>query len=195
VGPRAGLDAVSKRKISSPRRSSNLDHPTVQPVVSRYTDWAIPALRRLIIRGWIQNFPDRLDNEIKTAKINTRWEATQRVMAAKLNTLTHKIAIQLHPVAESCTIWSSRSRRPVRKLLDTPSYDISPLVFIGYTAVRFNHCSCLWRQIIFVTCHAVYIRVKVSSRVCTPRYDESGCDRRQDSELLKFGACRGEICA
>jgi len=43
-------------------------------------------------------------------------------MAAKLITLTHKTAIQLHPVAESCTICSSRSRLPVRKLLDTPSY-------------------------------------------------------------------------
>jgi hypothetical protein len=43
-------------------------------------------------------------------------------MAAKLTNLTHKIAIQLHLVAESCTICSSRSRRPVRKLLDTPSY-------------------------------------------------------------------------
>jgi hypothetical protein len=31
-------------------------------------------------------------------------------------------AIQLHLVAESCTICSSHSRRPVRKLLDTPSY-------------------------------------------------------------------------
>jgi hypothetical protein len=36
--------------------------------------------------------------------------------------LTHKIAIQLHLVAQSCTICSSRSRRPVRKLLRTPSY-------------------------------------------------------------------------
>jgi hypothetical protein len=35
--------------------------------------------------------------------------------------LTHKIATQLHPVAENCTICSSRSRRPVRKLFDTPS--------------------------------------------------------------------------
>jgi hypothetical protein len=35
---------------------------------------------------------------------------------------THKIAIQLHLVAESCTICSRRSRQPVRKLLDTPSY-------------------------------------------------------------------------
>jgi len=43
-------------------------------------------------------------------------------MAAKLTSLTHKLAIQLHFVAESCTICSSRSRRPVRKLLDTPSY-------------------------------------------------------------------------
>jgi len=36
--------------------------------------------------------------------------------------LTHKIAIQQHLVAESCTICSSSSRRPVRKLLDTPSF-------------------------------------------------------------------------
>jgi hypothetical protein len=42
--------------------------------------------------------------------------------AAKLTRVTHKIAIQLHLVAESCTICSSRSRRPVPKLLDTPSY-------------------------------------------------------------------------
>jgi hypothetical protein len=54
--------------------------------------------------------------------LNSSWEATQRVTAAKLTTLTHKIPIQLHLVAESCTISSSRSRRPVRKLLDTPSY-------------------------------------------------------------------------
>jgi hypothetical protein len=51
----------------------------------------------------------------------TRSEAAQRVMAAKLTRLTHKIAAQLHVVAESCTIYSSRSRRPVRKLLDTTS--------------------------------------------------------------------------
>jgi len=42
-------------------------------------------------------------------------------MAAKLTRLTHKIATQLHLVAERCTIYSSRSRRPFRKLLDTPS--------------------------------------------------------------------------
>jgi len=47
-------------------------------------------------------------------------------MAAKVTRLTHKIAIQLHLMAErereSCTICSCRSRLPVRKLMDTPSY-------------------------------------------------------------------------
>jgi len=38
-------------------------------------------------------------------------------MATKLTRLTHKIAIQLHLVAESCTISSSHSRRSVRNLL------------------------------------------------------------------------------
>jgi len=43
-------------------------------------------------------------------------------MAAKLIKLTHQTVLQLHLVAESCTICSSGSRRPVRKLLDTASY-------------------------------------------------------------------------
>jgi hypothetical protein len=55
-------------------------------------------------------------------EINTRWEATKRLMAAKLTRMTYKIAIQLHLVAESSTICSYRSGRPVRKLLDTLSY-------------------------------------------------------------------------
>jgi hypothetical protein len=52
----------------------------------------------------------------------TRCCHLHSVMAAKLIRLTHKIAVQLHLVAESCTICSSHARRPVRKLLDTPSY-------------------------------------------------------------------------
>jgi len=43
-------------------------------------------------------------------------------MVAKLIILTHKISIQVQLFAESSTIGSFRSRRPVRKLLDTPSY-------------------------------------------------------------------------
>jgi hypothetical protein len=45
VGPRAGLDAVVKRKIPSPRLESNPRTPIVQPVAQRcYTDWATTAL-------------------------------------------------------------------------------------------------------------------------------------------------------
>jgi hypothetical protein len=46
-------------------------------------------------------------------------------MAAKLTRLTHKIAIQLYLVAESCTICSCHTRRPVRILLDTSPYIVS----------------------------------------------------------------------
>jgi hypothetical protein len=50
VGPRAGLDAVEKRKILRlpPPRELNPRTPIVQPVAIRYTDWAITAL---ICRG------------------------------------------------------------------------------------------------------------------------------------------------
>jgi len=53
-------------------------------------------------------------------------------MAAKLTRLTHKIAIELHLVAESCTIFSSCSRLAVRKLLDTP------FICIWYRGVSFT---------------------------------------------------------
>jgi hypothetical protein len=52
VGPRAGLDAVVKGRIPSPRRESNPDEQVVQPVVSRYTDWAIPAHNDYLILSW-----------------------------------------------------------------------------------------------------------------------------------------------
>jgi hypothetical protein len=43
-------------------------------------------------------------------------------MAAKLTRLAHKIATQLHLVAESCNVCRSHSRWQVRKLMDIPSY-------------------------------------------------------------------------
>jgi len=61
-------------------------------------------------------------------------------MAAKLTRLTHKIAMQLHLVADNFIICSSRSRRPVQKLLDTPSYIVD------------------WRGIIIMNCESVRIR-------------------------------------
>jgi len=46
----------------------------------------------------------------------------RRVMAPKLTRLTHRIAMQLHLVEQNCITCSSRSRRPVRQLFDTPSH-------------------------------------------------------------------------
>jgi hypothetical protein len=77
-------------------------------------------LATLVYEGVSKSF--RTESITKTTTINTRLEATKRVMMAKLTRLTHKMAIQLNIMAESCTIHSSCSRRPVRKLLDTPSY-------------------------------------------------------------------------
>jgi hypothetical protein len=74
-----------------------------------------------VYEGISKSFRTESITKYTLTTINTCWEATQRVMAAKLTRLTHKMAIQLHIVAESCNICSSRSRRPVRKLLDTPS--------------------------------------------------------------------------
>jgi hypothetical protein len=71
------------------------------------------------IRGCIQKFPDWVITKCTLTTMNTRWEAIKRVMAAKFTRLTDRIAIQLHLVAESRTICSFRSRRPVRKLLVT----------------------------------------------------------------------------
>jgi len=43
-------------------------------------------------------------------------------MTSKFTTLTHKIVVQLHLVAESYTINISCSWQPVRKRLDKPSF-------------------------------------------------------------------------
>jgi len=50
---------------------------------------------------------------MKQTTTNTHCEATQKIMAAKLIRLTHKIAIKLHLAAERWTICSSHSRQPV----------------------------------------------------------------------------------
>jgi hypothetical protein len=84
----------------------------------RYTDYDVTTVYPKV-SGLSQN----------KITINMCWEATQRVMAAKLTRLTHKVVIQLHLVAESYTSCSSRSRQPVQKLSDTPSYIITTTTF------------------------------------------------------------------
>jgi hypothetical protein len=72
--------------------------------------------RSVLYEGVSNSFRTESITRYTLTTINTRWEATQRVMAAKLARMTYQIAIQVHLVAESCTICSSRSRRPVRIL-------------------------------------------------------------------------------
>jgi hypothetical protein len=74
-------------------------------------------------------------------------------MAAKLTRMSQIIAIQLHLAAKSCTICSSRSRRQVLKLLDTPSYGelcqniLGEFYFIPRCTMSsccFNKCLCVF---------------------------------------------------
>jgi len=95
------------------------------------------------VRGCIQIF--RNDSITKYTKTNTRWESTQSVMAAKDTRLTHKIAIQQHLLAESCTIFSSRSRRPVRKHLIPPRIVVvGLLLYIHHLQVRCWTGAIIW---------------------------------------------------
>jgi hypothetical protein len=56
VGPRADLDAVEKRTISSPARNCI---PAFQAVARHYTDWAISALWRFSCLFLIHFYTDR----------------------------------------------------------------------------------------------------------------------------------------
>jgi hypothetical protein len=81
----------------------------VNPQINCARNTYIHTYIHTYIRGCNQKFPDWVDEEIyaynnKHSRTNTKGYGGK----------THKIAIQLHLVAESCTICSSRSRRPVR---------------------------------------------------------------------------------
>jgi len=82
-----------------------------------------PCSARETYEGVSKSFRTESITKYMLITIDTRREATQSVVAAKLTRLTHhKIAIQLHLLLEICTIYCVRSRRTVRKLLDTNSY-------------------------------------------------------------------------
>jgi hypothetical protein len=108
-------------------------------------------LNKLLYQSVIKSFRTESITQYRLAFGITRSEATQRVMVTTLTTLTHTIAIQLHVVAESCTICSSHSRRPVRKLLDTPSYSLT--VAASATFSSFLICTAHWMINLSVSSH------------------------------------------
>jgi hypothetical protein len=102
---------------------SALSDTNCSPRWSSYAIWRLFLFANTpVYKGVSESFRTESITKYMLITINTRWEATQSVMAAKLTRLTHKIVIQLNLLAESYNICSSRSRRPVRKLLDTSSY-------------------------------------------------------------------------
>jgi hypothetical protein len=106
------------------RREYNL---TVKSSILRNVTQCLVLVRRVLVkngsvRECIQSLRTESITKYTLTTINTHWEATKSFMAAKFIRLAHKIAIQLHLMAESCIICSSRSKRPVRELLDIASY-------------------------------------------------------------------------
>jgi hypothetical protein len=93
---------------------------------------------RLVCDGVSESFRTQSITKYKLTFGITRCCPLQRVMAAKLTRLTHKIAVQLHQVAETCTICSSRSRWWVQKLLDTPSYEEGPICVLTLNSDKGN---------------------------------------------------------
>jgi uncharacterized membrane protein len=55
--------------------------------------------------GCIGKFPDSVDKEIDSYKINTHWEATQKVMAAKLKWQRAVPFAVLAPGGKSVNFW------------------------------------------------------------------------------------------
>jgi hypothetical protein len=124
-----------------------------------------------VANGVYSKVYDCVSKSFRTESINaytltfgiTHWGAARKFMAAKLTRLTHK-AIQLHLVVESCTICSSRFRRPVRKLLDTPA--TSHLWCVQCIRTRSSTCtmSCTWTQ------HTPVMRRQVILTCSRPNY-------------------------
>jgi hypothetical protein len=100
-------------------RSNQRQQPTADFKRSLYeAKYEMFYKHAMCVRGYIQKFPDWVNNK-HSLRSNTKC------YGVKPTRLTQKIEIQLHLVAESCITCSSRSRRPVRKLLDIPSYTAS----------------------------------------------------------------------
>jgi hypothetical protein len=96
-----------------------------------------------VYEGVSKSFRTELIKKYTLTTISTRREATQRVMTAKLTWLTHRILIQLHLVAGSYTICSSRARQPVRKLMDISLYDIDNSSRFRYSVSNYiTSCHC-----------------------------------------------------
>jgi hypothetical protein len=109
---------------------------------------------RMYIEGVPKSFRTELVMKYKLTTIKTHSKATQMVMVAKLTILTHKIALELHLVAEGYTVCSSSSRKLVRQLLVTPSY----VALYRYEAILQKTCRMSNRFFFFIIPYAFFRR-------------------------------------
>jgi hypothetical protein len=88
------------RKVIKFSNLENMQEKASWPVSKYYYGIRLETLRKFIlkpsvsIRGCNQKFPDWVDKKYMLTFGITRWEATQRIMTAKLTRLTHKTATQ-----------------------------------------------------------------------------------------------------
>jgi hypothetical protein len=76
MGPRAGLDTVFKWKIPSFSPDSKTEHPTFQPIISRYSDWPVYG------------------SELMTLELTVRWAEIQPAESNVHNIFLLKISCQ-----------------------------------------------------------------------------------------------------
>jgi hypothetical protein len=81
----------------------------------------VPSCIYYALRGCIQKFSDWVDKEIKAYNYKHSLRRNTKGYDGKTHYTDSHNMIKLHLVADNSTICSSRSRRLVRKLLDTLS--------------------------------------------------------------------------
>jgi hypothetical protein len=106
-GLRAVLDAVVKRRISSPRQVSNPRTPIVQPVAQRYTDWPITDLDLILEH----------ELEIVVLNLKTRWNSSRLIFICVFS-----VHVQLHAL---------RGSRHLNYISSSVKFSIT-LAFVSY---------------------------------------------------------------
>jgi hypothetical protein len=82
----------------------------------------IETVIKQVIRGYIQTFPDWVDNKLYAYNNKPSLKSNTKDYGVKTHYIDSQNSNINAPSIESYTICSSRSRQPVRKLLDTPLY-------------------------------------------------------------------------
>jgi len=78
-----------------------ITNPVLRQCVHWNSKWISPVLGESIIRECIQKFPDWVENDVYAYLLHFSFRCNTKGYGDKITRLTHKIAIELHLVAES----------------------------------------------------------------------------------------------